>query len=371
MIQGSEKQTVLIVDSFIENIVKLDEVLKDEYNTRFATNGSKAIMLAKQFIPDIILLDTGMPKMESFEICELLKADPITKGIPIILIASIEQKLYETKGIELGAADFIVKPISSAIVKIRVKTQLALQNNRRELAIQVQKKTEELNTTQDAIISNLVSLVETRSYELGSHILRIQKYVSLLSKKLSEKMKYASKLDPYTIALLHKATALHDIGKVGIKDKILLKPGSLTKEEFKIMKKHTTIGRDILLKAENSLGKNSFLTLAIEIAYFHHEKWDGTGYPEGIKGIKIPLCACIMALADVYDAIVSKRVYKRQFSHMEAVEIITGGSGTYFCPDVVSAFIELQSEFHSIAYENADSPEEKEFLKRHDSQNRL
>ncbi|MCK5129369.1 MAG: response regulator [Clostridiales bacterium] len=371
MIRSLEKQTILIVDDSTENIVKLDQVLGHEYITKFAINGQKALTIAKKFIPDLILLDTMMQGMDGFEVCVLLKEDPRTKDIPIIFSVTQEQEHYEDEGIRLGAVEFITKPINPVIVKNRIKTQLALQNHKRELVLQVHERTKELSHTQDAIIHSLVSLVETRSYETGSHIMRIQEYVSLLAKKLSMKSKYSEELDSYTIALLYKAASLHDIGKVGIKDEILLKPGSLTKEEFETMKTHTKMGRDILQKSEKKLGSNSFLTMTIDIAYYHHEKWDGSGYPEGIKGIKIPLSARIMAIADVYDAIVSKKVYKKQFSHLEAVEIISGGSGTFFCPDVVSAFVELQNEFHSIAYEHADTHEERMFLKKHDSQNRL
>lgn len=218
----------------------------------------------------------------------------------------------------------------------------------------LRQRTEEVQLTQDVTILTLASLAETRDNETGQHIIRTQHYVLALADDLKKLPKFRDYLDPISIHLLHKSAPLHDIGKVGIPDNILLKPGRLTTEEFEIMKLHTVYGRDSLLGAEARLGENSFLRFAREIAYTHHEKWDGSGYPEGLKGEDIPASGRLMALADVYDALISKRVYKEAFSHEKAREIISEGKGSHFDPDVVDAFYRLEEDFKRIAYENRD-----------------
>jgi putative two-component system response regulator len=254
-------------------------------------------------------------------------------------------------------------------VEARVKTHLTLREakeflkNQNEILEQkVEERTKELALTQDVTIQSLATLAETRDNETGGHILRTQNYVMLLAFNLMRKPGYKNRLDIPTAKLLNKSAPLHDIGKVGVADSILLKPGKLTPEEFEQMKKHTILGRDALLKAEKSLGTTSFLRVAREIAYTHHEKWDGTGYPEGISGEAIPVSGRLMAIADVYDALICKRVYKPPFPHKKAAAIIKEGKGTHFCPDAVGAFEELEERFRQVALELADHPEEKEAL---------
>lgn len=217
-------------------------------------------------------------------------------------------------------------------------------------------RTEELQITRDVTIMGLATLAETRDNETGAHILRTQRYVKALAEQLADKPRYRELLDEETIELLYKSAPLHDIGKVGVKDSILLKPGKLSVEEFEEMKLHPVYGRDALQKAGKDMGSSSFLLLAGEIAYTHHEKWDGSGYPEGLKGDDIPLAGRLMALADVYDALISKRVYKAAFAHTQASEIILNGRGSHFDPGVVDAFLAVENKFIEIAREYADAP---------------
>ena len=222
----------------------------------------------------------------------------------------------------------------------------------------------ELLLTQDITIESMANLAEYRDPETGGHIKRTRRYVKLLSEHIKKHDKYKHFLSDATIDMLYKSAPLHDIGKVGIPDNILLKPGRLTEEEFEVMKTHTTIGRDVIKSSVRKLGKKSFLTLAAEIAYSHQEKWDGSGYPQGLKGEAIPISGRLMALADVYDALISKRVYKSPSSHVKSVDIIKKGRGTHFDPDMVDAFLEIHEQFRTIAREFPDFREEKETMER-------
>jgi putative two-component system response regulator len=271
---------------------------------------------------------------------------------------------WETYGLELGAVDYITKPISPPIVLARVKTHLSLKrvqdflrDQNAFLETEVVKRTVEVSAIQDATIHAMASLAETRDSETGNHIRRTQHYVKALAEKLRFNPRFAYFLnDDKTIEMLFKSAPLHDIGKVGIPDRILLKPGRFEPEEFEIMKTHTTLGRDAIIQAERELGiEMPFLRYAKEIAYSHQEKWDGSGYPEGLSGDDIPISARLMAVGDVYDALISRRVYKDGMAHEEAVRIIGEGKLTHFDPDMVDAFIELQDEFKAIAARFADS----------------
>lgn len=245
--------------------------------------------------------------------------------------------------------------VLNAEVPVTTNDEFGLIAQRTNHMIQsLAQRTEELNVTRDASILGLASLAETRDNETGGHILRTQHYVKALAEKLSQTAKHSAYLTPQTIQLLYKSAPLHDVGKVGIPDNILLKPGKLTDEEFDIMKKHPQIGADALEVAEKQLGSNSFLRIAREISLSHHEKWDGKGYPEGLKGDDIPLSGRLMAVADVYDALISKRVYKPAFSHEKARDIILEGKGNHFDPDIVDAFVALETEFKAIAAQFSD-----------------
>jgi len=362
-----DKPTILVVDDTPDNLTLITNLLKDRYRTKIATNGEKALKVAVTGTPpDLVLLDIMMPVMDGYEACRRLKADRKTSGIPVIFLTAKAEEADETLGFEAGAVDYITKPISPPILLARVETHLQLKAVRDFLVDkavfleeEVLKRTREVQTIQDVTIVAMASLAETRDNETGNHIRRTQNYVRVLAKQMQTHPRFRDVLTDETIELLYKSAPLHDIGKVGIPDRILLKPGKLTPEEFEIMKTHTTLGRDAILAAEARLDvSNSFLSLAREIAYSHQEKWDGSGYPEGLSGDDIPVSARLMAVADVYDALISRRVYKAPLSHDDAVAVIVEGSGAHFDPDLVAGFVELESEFRAIAQQFSDSDAE-------------
>ncbi len=365
----SDRQTILVVDDVPENIDILVNILRPTYNVRVALTGQKAIRIAQDNDPpDLILLDVMMPDVSGYEVARILKEDVETCGIPIIFVTAMNNPEDEHKGLEYGAVDYIIKPMYPHIVKARVNNQLELKMHRDHLEELVFKRTRELELTRDATILTLSSLAETRDDDTGGHIRRTQEYVRILALNLSANSKWTDFLNGTTIDLMYKSAPLHDIGKVGIPDAILLKPGRLTDEEFNIMKKHTILGRDTILRAEEFMQNrnvNDFLRFARQIAYTHHEKWDGSGYPQGLKGKQIPLSGRIMAVADVYDALISKRVYKRPFTHAKARNSLLEGSGSHFDPDVIAAFMACEDAFRKTALEFADFDEEREALSQY------
>jgi putative two-component system response regulator len=359
-LEKAEKPTILVVDDTPDNITLLCSLLGEDYRNKVATNGIKALKIARsEPYPDLILLDIMMPDMDGYEVCRQLKADKATRDIPVIFLTAKTQEGDETLGFKLGAVDYITKPIVPPILLARVQTHLALRESRKLLERQnekleetVERRTRQLAAMQDAIIVAMASMAETRDNETGNHIRRTQRYIEELALYLRQNPRYEHLLTDKYIATLYKSAPLHDIGKVGVPDRILLKPGRLTQDEFEEMKKHTTYGRDAIIAAENTLdAPESFLTTAKDIAYCHHEKWDGSGYPRGLAGEEIPLSARLMAVADVYDALISKRVYKEAMPQSEAVEIIKAGRGSHFDPEVVDAFLAIQDKFAQIAEE--------------------
>jgi putative two-component system response regulator len=362
-----QKTTILVVDDTPDNLKLMSSLLRDNYKVKLANCGKLAIDIVKsEFPPDLILLDIMMPEMDGYEVCMRLKANDKTKDIPIIFLTTKNEVEDETKGLEVGAIDYITKPINPLILLSRVKTHLAakkmqdyLNDKNSFLEIEVQKRTAEISAIQNVTILAMASLAETRDSDTGNHIRRTQYYVKVLAEKVRFNPRFADFLDNDMIEMLFKSAPLHDIGKIGIPDRILLKPGKFTFEEFEIMKTHTTLGRDAILQAEKELGfEVPFLKYAKEISYCHQEKWDGSGYPEGLAGDDIPISARLMAVADVYDALISRRVYKEGMSHEKATIIIIEGRGKHFDPDLVDAFIELQVEFKAIAARFSDSDED-------------
>lgn len=339
------QRSIMIVDDSPLNIDILFDALKNDYDVITAKDGESALASVHDNSPDLILLDVEMPRIDGYEVCRILKDSKETSHIPIMFITSNSGIDQEIKGLKLGAVDFITKPFNVEIVKIRVRNQLELKTYRDQLEYLVKERTHELELTQDTVIQCMIKVGEFRNMEIGEHILNVQNFVRIFSAELSKTDKYKNILNAKYIRLLVKCVPLHDLGKVVIPDSILLKPGRLTPEEFQEMKKHTTAGKEILQDAESKLGENSFLKLAMEMAEAHHERWDGEGYPNGLKGKNIPLPGRIMAIADVYDALTSRRVYKPPFTHEEAVEIITQGRGTQFDPDLVDTFLKIKNEF--------------------------
>jgi putative two-component system response regulator len=358
------RPTILIVDDTPENLTLLSELLKLLYRVKAARTGEKALQICLgDDPPDLILLDVMMPGMSGFEVCRRLREQPRTRDIPVIFITSQSAADDEIHGLELGAVDYLTKPINPPVVLMRVDNQLRvkaaadfLRDHNQFLEQEVQRRTQELAAIQDVTIIAMASLAETRDNETGNHIRRTQHYVAALAEHLRGHPRFAAELDEETCRLLYKSAPLHDIGKVGIPDYILLKPGRLTSEEFEIMKTHAALGLDALEKAEQRLGMDvPFLRLAKQIAYGHHERWDGSGYPQGLAGEAIPVAARLMALADVYDALISQRIYKRGMPHAEAVQLIAGQRGQHFDPDIVDAFLFLQDEFQGIAARFSDA----------------
>ena len=358
IIEYPKIHTILVVDDSPDNIILMSRLLKDHYRTKIATNGEKALKIASSDDPpDLILLDVVMPYMDGYEVCQELKKNPKTSRIPVIFLTAKTDIEDEKRGFEVGAVDYITKPVSAPLVLARVKTHLLLKDSRdflidknQFLEHEIYKRTQEIIAIQDVTIIAMGSLAETRDSETGNHIRRTQNYVKMLAMKLKNNPRFKHILTDENIELLYKSAPLHDIGKVGVPDHILLKPGKLTPQEFEIMEKHTVFGRDAILAAEKRLeSPTSFLTFAREIAYSHQEKWDGSGYPEGLTGDDIPISARLMAVADVYDALITRRIYKPAFAHEESVDIIKNGYAAHFDPDIVDTFIEIEKELYEVA----------------------
>lgn len=308
-----------------------------------------------------------MPDIDGYEVCRQLKADPRSREIPVLFLTGRGNPDDEALGLSLGAVDYISKPANPAIVLARVKTHLELKRTRDFLQDQnsfleaeVQRRTQEVSTVQEVTIQALASLAETRDLDTGNHIRRTKHYVRALAIKLRKHPRFAHFLDDdQTIDILYKSAPLHDIGKVGIPDRILLKPGRYEAEEFEIMKGHSNLGYQALRQAERELGQElPFLRHAKDIVLYHHEKWDGGGYPKGLAGDDIPVSARLMAVADVYDALISRRVYKEGMPHERAVKILLEGRGQHFDPDMLDAFLDIQGEFREIAKRYADTDQE-------------
>ena len=332
------------------------------YKLLIAKSGKSALEIVRKAHPDLVLLDIMMPEMDGYEVCRRLKSAEETRHIPVIFLTAMADAEDEAKGLALGAVDYITKPINPELVRARVQNHLELKRHRDHLEQLVRVKTREVQLTQAVMIESLATLAEYRDPETGGHIKRTQNYVKALAVKLKGHPRFRDLLDEQTIELLYLSAPLHDMGKVGVRDHILLKPGRLEDAEFAEMKKHTLFGEEALRITEQKLGQSTFLRHAREIAGSHQEKWDGSGYPRGLTGEAIPVSGRLMALADVYDALISKRVYKPPFPHAKAVQIIQEGRGTHFDPDVVEAFLALEDTFRNIALTFADCDEEREAL---------
>jgi putative two-component system response regulator len=362
--RSMEKPTLLVVDDTAENLQLMNALLRDSYRVILATSGDACLKLARQLPhPDLILLDIMMPGMDGFETCRQLKADLQTSQIPVIFLTAMDQERDQEEGFRCGCVDFITKPISPALTLARVATHVSLKQANDQLARQnrslneeVKRRTLEVQQVQDVTILAMASLAETRDNETGMHIRRTQNYVKALAEGLLNHPDYGSELDTEAIELLYKSAPLHDIGKVGIVDGILLKPGKLTSDEFEQMKQHTVLGARIIASAERKLQTpSSFLRYAREIAHYHHENWDGSGYPDRLAGQAIPLSARLMAVADVYDALISKRCYKEAFDHETASRMIMAEEGRKFDPTVLEVFQSKADQFRAIAARFTDA----------------
>lgn len=357
------RATLLIVDDTPENLTVLGELLQPTYRVRAANSGQRALQIAASDPqPDLILLDVMMPEMDGYAVLAHLREDPRTRDIPVIFVTAMDATEDEEHGLDCGAVDYITKPLRPAIVMARVRAQLEVKHARdwlkdqnTYLEAEVARRMSENQLIQEVSIHALARLAETRDPETGNHLHRTQEYVRTLARDLQHHPRFSPYLTDRTIDALAKSAPLHDIGKVGIPDHILLKPGKLTPEEWEIMKTHAKLGSEAIEQAERDAAKPvEFLTIAKEIAHYHHEKWDGSGYPEGLKGDEIPVSARLMALADVFDALISRRVYKPPMPYEAARDIIAGERGRHFDPDVVDAFLNHFGHFRSIAERYGD-----------------
>ncbi|RJG47622.1 response regulator [Motilimonas pumila] len=336
-----DKSTILVVDDTAQNIDVLSGILKKKYKVKAALSGEKALKIAQTSPPDMILLDIMMPNMDGYEVCRKLKQDPLTASIPVIFVTAKNETDDESKGLALGAVDFMSKPVRPAIVEARVATHLALYDQNKHLENTVKRRTEELEQTQFEIIKRLGRAAEYKDNETGLHVIRMSHYAKLIAEQLA--------LDPTWVDLVFKASPMHDIGKIGIPDSILQKPGKLTEEEWHTMRKHTHFGATILGEHSSAL-----MRLASEIALSHHEKWDGSGYPYGLAGTDIPLSGRVVAVADVFDALTSVRPYKEAWPMERAIAFINENSGSHFDPEIVTAFIAVLPQVEVIKQQYAD-----------------
>ncbi len=351
-------RTILIVDDNPANLTLLGELLSERYRVRAANSGPRALQLAAQApTPDLILLDIMMPGMSGFEVLEQLRAGPATRDIPVIITTAMDGDDNELHGLVLGAVDYLTKPLKPALVLARVHTHLELKSARDRLRrdnaaleVEIARRMHENQVVQDVTIRALARLAETRDNETGNHILRTQAYVEALARRACTHARFAASLDEHAVALIAKSAPLHDIGKVGIPDQVLLKPGKLTADEWEVMKTHAQLGADAIARAvEDTQQPVEFLACAHQIALHHHERWDGSGYPGGLAGEAIPLAARLMALADVFDALISRRVYKGAMSPAQARAIMSEQRGRHFDPDLLDAFLAGFEDFCAIA----------------------
>ncbi len=362
--------TILIVDDAAENLMLLGELLQSDYRVRAANSGPRALQVASsEPRPDLILLDVMMPGMDGYEVLRQLSAQAETREIPVIFITAMSEAEDEEKALGMGAVDYITKPFNPPVVQARVRTQLELKAARDRLSGQnqwleceVNRRMQENLLIRDLSVRALACLAEVRDQETGLHIARTQTYVEILARQLANHPRFSQALEGSKLDEIVRAAPLHDIGKIGIPDSILLKPGKLTPEEFEVMKTHSEIGGqaidNAIQQAFSAVGDGKvmqlqdaahFLHVASEIARYHHEKWDGSGYPEGLIGEEIPVSARLMALADVFDALSSHRAYKEAMDIDATVEIIVAGKGTHFDPDVVDGFMACREKFINVS----------------------
>jgi putative two-component system response regulator len=343
--------SVLVVDDVEMNRLILEEILRDDYSILTAENGKKAleVLRAAIILPKIILLDVFMPEMNGYELLEVMKGDNLFKRIPVIFITTSDS---ESEALAAGAVDFISKPFLPEIVKLRVKNQVELKNYSDNLERMVAEKTAEATSTLDNTLQAIANIIEYRNLESGSHVKRTQFFCKALVDFLIESNSvYAPELRASEPDIIIKAMALHDVGKIGIPDKILLKPGRLDPSEYEVMKTHTIVGKNIIEEMMRAIidKDSTYLRHCLDIAYCHHERYDGKGYPQALAGDKIPLAARLASLADVYDALVCARVYKAAFSYEETIKIIIEGKGTQFDPVLADAVVIIQDRFKEIS----------------------
>ena len=344
-----QKKNIFLVDDDPTNLTCGKNALGELYNAFTFNSSQRFFKMLENTIPDLILLDVEMPEMSGYEIIKILKSNRKTANIPVIFLTAKNDYDNELEGLSLGAVDYIKKPFSAALLLKRLEIHLKLVDFNHNLQEMVEEKTKNVLMLQNAILKVMAELVECRDDITGGHIERTQNYLAVLIGAMIENKLYEQEISQWNIKLVLRSAQLHDVGKIAISDNILNKPGKLTEEEFETMKTHTTFGEKIIDKVkQETTGGQEFLNHAGIFAATHHEKWDGSGYPKGLKGEEIPLEGRLMAIADVYDALVCERPYKKAFSHEDAVKIITDGKGKHFAPDLVDLFLSVAEKFEEI-----------------------
>jgi putative two-component system response regulator len=338
----AQKKQILVVDDNISNLKYISAQLSDVYQVIMAKSGDQALKIAERQVPDLVLLDIDMPEMDGFETLKKMQENPDIPKLPVIFLSANNDPRTEVKALSVGAMDFIAKPFEKSILTHRLELHLKFHQYQSQLENTVRE-------LEDSIVTSFSELIEARDENTGGHVKRTSAYVELLGKTLLAWGTFGDALGPQEVDLIVRATPLHDIGKIGISDLILMKKGKLTPEEYGVVKNHTLIGAEVLRSIYDNTPTQIYLKYAILIAEGHHERYDGTGYPHKKKGEEIDLCNRIMSVANVYDSLVTDRVYRKALSYDEAMNIITGGSGTEFDPRVVEAFKEVHKEFTAIA----------------------
>jgi len=359
---NTRKDLILIVDDIDINRIILREILQQDYDIIEAACGTEALSILfpsegeiADLLPTTILLDVMMPDLDGFEVLEQIKKNDATKNIPVLFITAADSEETESKGLIAGAADYITKPFNHDVVRARVDNHVNLARYSHNLEQLVSIKTAEVTRTYESTLEVLATIIEYRNLESGTHIRRTTLLTEIMVAKMIKSEKFKDALAELNIPSLIKASALHDIGKIGIPDGILLKPGKLTSEEFNIIKTHTTVGSQIIDSISENLPDNDkYLKYAKDICHYHHERWDGNGYPTGLAGEEIPISARIISIVDVYDALVSPRCYKDPFSHDVSLDIIKEGRGTQFDPDIIDLIPEVAEDFKRVEEEHRD-----------------
>lgn len=347
------QKTIFVVDDSDINLSMANEALMDDYRVMTLPSAAKMFTFLEKLMPDLILLDIEMPEMDGFEALQQLKSNPKYKDIPVIFLTGMSDANNEARGIEMGAVDFISKPFSKPVLQNRIKTHLDIDALIRERTRELEEKTQQLQKLQNGLVYTLADMVETRDHETGGHIERTSKYIELLIKTMIENGVYADELSHMDLDMLISSARLHDVGKISISDTILNKPGKLSDEEFETMKSHTTEGEKVIDNIIERSGDAELLHSAKLFSSSHHERWDGKGYPNKLAEDDIPLEGRIMAVVDVYDALVSERPYKKPMSHDDAVQIIMDGKGTQFDPVIADVFYNLKDQFKMVVGSSA------------------
>ena len=340
------KGHILVVDDSVTNLKLAEQTLKPYYKVTLLVSGEQTLKFLSKNKPDLILLDIKMPGMDGFETIKAIKDNEFTKDIPVIFLTAISESASELKGLKMGAIDFIAKPFVPEVMLRRVSMQIELKNYRDNMEKLVREKTKMVEQLQDVIVLSITDLVEFRDKITGGHARRNANYLKILLDHLRTKPQYQNYLDDEMVTNMLRAAPLHDVGKIGINDDILTNTGILNDAEFEYMKKHTTLGALAFEKASEEIPGNKFLGVAKDMALSHHERWNGAGYPYGLKGEDIPFSARLMAIADVYDALTTKRSYKEPMSHEDALKLMTDLRGTHFQPELIDEFIECEKEFY-------------------------